>query len=163
MIRTADRKDTDTLMAMIRRVVDAMQDNGIDQWDRFYPNERIIQEDIKAGSLFVDYEEETICGMIVLNDDQSREYDTVDWHFHADHVLVIHRLCVDPLHQGQGIATRLMAYAETFGRKQNYQVIRLDTFSKNPYALRLYDRLGYRRSGIVWFPKGKFYCFEKKL
>jgi Acetyltransferases len=163
LIRVANLNDKSVLMTLIHRVVADMQGKGIDQWDLFYPNAEVIQEDLESGTLYVDADKETIRGMIVLNEDQSREYATVDWNFRSNKALVIHRLCVDPRFQGNGIAGRLMGYAETFGCKQDYQVIRLDTFSRNPYALRLYDRLGYRRSGIVWFPKGKFYCFEKKL
>lgn len=43
------------------------------------------------------------------------------------------------------------------------RVIRLDAFTGNPRALKLYDGLGYRRSGYVTFRKGLFVCFEKRL
>jgi RimJ/RimL family protein N-acetyltransferase len=41
--------------------------------------------------------------------------------------------------------------------------MRLDAFSENPRALRVYDRDGYRRAGQVRLRKGTFICFEKAL
>jgi len=41
--------------------------------------------------------------------------------------------------------------------------VRLDTFSENPAALRLYEKLGYKNTGRVNFRKGLFYLFEKSL
>lgn len=36
-------------------------------------------------------------------------------------------------------------------------------FIENPYALRLYDKCGYRNAGTVLWRKGEFYLMEKRL
>ncbi|MBD5427537.1 MAG: hypothetical protein HDR38_08340 [Treponema sp.] len=39
--------------------------------------------------------------------------------------------------------------------------IRLDAFSENPYALRLYEHMGYVKVGTADWRKGMFYLMEK--
>lgn len=41
--------------------------------------------------------------------------------------------------------------------------IRLDVFSKNPYALRLYKKCGYIKVGLANWRKGEFYLLENFL
>jgi ribosomal protein S18 acetylase RimI-like enzyme len=70
---------------------------------------------------------------------------------------------VDPDFQGQGIARRMMRFAEGAARNLGCGVMRLDAFALNPQALRLYRSLEYRDAGEVRFRKGAFRCFEKRL
>lgn len=41
--------------------------------------------------------------------------------------------------------------------------VRLDIFSQNPHALRLYTKLGYAPVGTVRWRMGDFILMEKKL
>lgn len=163
MIRKAGMDDKPSILNMIQRVIADMESKGIDQWDGVYPDEDVIKTDLAAGTLYVYEDKSVLKGMIVLNNDQSEEYKNVNWSFHAGKQLVIHRLCVDPRFQGQGIARQLMSDAEEYGRKLYYHSVRLDAFTENTRACRFYERLGYRKAGVVRFRKGEFYCFEKDL
>ena len=56
-----------------------------------------------------------------------------------------------------------MQQAELIFKEQGFKSVRLDAFAQNPYVLRLYDSLGYRRVGEANFKEGLFYLFEKSL
>jgi ribosomal protein S18 acetylase RimI-like enzyme len=56
-----------------------------------------------------------------------------------------------------------MAFIEETLRARGVKAVRLDAFSLNPFALRLYERLGYEKTGEVTFRKGLFYLYEKDL
>jgi ribosomal protein S18 acetylase RimI-like enzyme len=155
--------DTDSIMALIRLAVAEMQRQGIFQWDEHYPNREIIAEDIAADSLYKIHTGGDIAGIIVLNENQSPEYATLSWRDSNGKPLCVHRVCIHPAFQREGLARRLMLFAESYAKKNNYSSIRLDTFSKNPFAQRLYDSLEYKRTGIVSFRKGDFYCYEKLI
>jgi ribosomal protein S18 acetylase RimI-like enzyme len=43
------------------------------------------------------------------------------------------------------------------------KAIRLDVFTENPYALKLYHDCGYSRVGTVEWRKGKSFLMEKYL
>jgi len=156
--------DLPAVMTLVDRCIGEMRRRGIDQWDDVYPTLDHFASDVSAGSLFVaSVDGEEIAGVFTLDEHQDTEYREVPWAFDEQPVAVVHRLMVDPAQQGNGIARRLMRFAEGTATNLGYQVMRLDAFTLNPYALRLYRALGYRDAGEVTFRKGKLRCFEKRL
>ena len=109
------------------------------------------------------FEGAVIACVIVLNTNQDTEYLQGHWRYQNERVAVIHRLCVSPDFQNKGIGKMSVRYAERMLMEQGYTAIRLDAFSQNAYALRLYESLGYERAGCTFFRKGKFYLYEKRL
>lgn len=57
-------------------------------------------------------------------------------------------LVVAQAHEGQGVATALLAKAEEWTRAQDYDWMTLGVFEQNLRAERLYRKLGYRRDVI---------------
>jgi GNAT superfamily N-acetyltransferase len=155
--------DIDSLLALVGACVCHMRSQNIDQWDEAYPSHAIIKADVVAGSAFVARRGEDVVGVIVLDQHQEREYAAVPWLFVEEPVVVVHRLMVRPDVEGQGLARALMAFAERRACAAGYSSLRLDAFTGNPRAIRLYERLGYRFAGEVCFRKGIFRCFEKHL
>ena len=137
-----------------------MDAQGIHQWDEIYPSRTTLQTDIEKQYLAVMEVDGQIAGMIVINSEESPEYQTIHWQ-HLGKVLVIHRLTIDPSFQRRGLASRLMEFAEQTAEMQGCDTIRLDVFQQNPGAIALYERLGYTKAGVVQFRKGLFFCMEK--
>ena len=159
--------EIDAIIALTKRCGKHMRENGIDQWDENYPDYASIENDLKTDTLFAYREGETILGIVVLNETQDEEYGEIDW-LTADHArhLVVHRLAVDPVHQGKGIARKIMDFAEDFARKQDYDSVRLDTFSQNPRNQRFYLNRGYTDLGAVYLKYKKehpYFCYELLL
>lgn len=75
----------------------------------------------------------------------------------------IKRLWVDASTRGQGLARRLMEVAEEAARDLEIRVLRLDTNSALPEAVRFYQRAGWRE--IERFNEDPYpdYFFEKVL
>ena len=163
MIKHAEKKDMDSIMALCQAVIQDMLVRGIDQWDALYPTREVFAEDIEAGTLYALRHEAKILGLIVLNQQQEPEYKTVNWRIKAEPVGIIHRLMVHPCTQGQGIASTLLDFAENLALQNGIAAMRLDVFKQNPAAVRLYEKRGYQRAGSVQFRKGEFFCMEKLL
>lgn len=176
----ASENQINAILSLCKNCSVHMLNQGIDQWDEVYPNKAAFLEDIKNHSLFLavsnspdiqgssseDSSEnifEHILGCIVLNEHQDPEYAEVEWQYTPQKVAVIHRLMVDPQYQGQGIAQHLMSFVERRAKERGYGAIRLDTFVENEPAIRFYKKRGYNVVGNVYFRKGKFLCFEKRL
>jgi GNAT superfamily N-acetyltransferase len=147
---------------LISACTQAMRANGIYQWDEIYPNEEIIAEDVKSHSLYVLVDGEVCIAAITLNQKQDPAYEKVQW-LGGEPVLVAHRLCVSPANQGKGSGSGLMDFAEEHAKQNAYASIRLDAYTGNLAAVRLYERRGYRNAGQVYFPRRTlpFFCFEK--
>jgi ribosomal protein S18 acetylase RimI-like enzyme len=162
-IRIGADRDVGPAMHLVRLCIAHMRQNGIEQWDDVYPDETTLRADARAGTMYVIQDSSGICGMFVLNDFQDREYADVPWTITGVPIAVVHRLMVHPAHQRRGIARQLMKAAEARASERGYGAIRLDAFTQNPGALRLYADLGYRDAGGITLRKGLFRCFEKRL
>jgi ribosomal protein S18 acetylase RimI-like enzyme len=90
-------------------------------------------------------------------------YEPAAWRYDEPRFAVLHRLCVHPEFQGRGVAGEAMDYIESSVVSRGVHAVRLDAFSQNPAALRLYERRGYVKAGEIVYRKGLFYLYEKKL
>src|SRR5262245_20431947 len=140
----AHQGDIPGVVRLISATTQAMREHGIYQWDESYPNEKVITKDIDSRSLYV-LEQSGLCiAAVSLNQEQDEAYQQVHW-LGGEPVLVVHRLCVDPAYQRNGIGSRLMDFAEEHAKQNAYGSIRLDAYTGNPRAVRLYERRGYRK------------------
>jgi ribosomal protein S18 acetylase RimI-like enzyme len=157
--------DIDRIMDLVKDCIDDMETRGIHQWGEYYPTREIIQDDIENRSMYTAKENDEVLGIIAINEEQPPEWEKVNWSTQEGRILTVHRLAVKPTRQKQGIARRLLDYAEDYAADNGYTSIRLDAYSGNPIALRLYENHQYKRVGQVYFPMRDlpFYVYEKIL
>ena len=155
--------EIDSVIVIIKDAIEKMHRNGITQWGEYYPTKEIFQADIAAGSLYAARIDGNIAGIIGLDENQFSEWKRQGWVDIKGKPLAVHRVCVAIAYQGQGIAKKLMRFAEDYAGKNGYTSIRLDAFAGNKISLGLYDSLGYRRTGTFNFHQAGCYCFEKIL
>lgn len=159
----ASISDTAEIISLFQRAVEHLNHNGIPQWDAIYPHANHVMEDLANQELYAAHLQGNIAGVITLNQQFDPAYDTANWQYTGDLFAVVHRLCVAPDAQGKGVGTQMMRMAEVMLRKRGMKSIRLDAFSKNPYALRMYEKLGYSITGEAIWRKGLFYLMEKDI
>ena len=164
-IKLAAPEQIDTVLALVHDIVSYMQTSGLDQWNSVYPDKDTLQKDLNNATLYLLMDENKVTGMVVLNEDQDPEYQTVNWQLPAERVMVIHRLCIHPRFRRRGLSKFLMDFAEFHAHRNGYNVIRLDAYSANPAALSLYEHRGYSKAGAVNFPgrAHPFWCYEKQI
>lgn len=167
MISLGQPHEIDSIVALTRECGQHMRDNGIDQWDADYPNRTVIAQDIATETLFAYREGHDILGIVVLNETQDAEYAQIPWSTsETDRNIVVHRLAVRPDQQRMGIGRKLMDFAEQWARDNQYDAIRLDTFSQNPRNQRFYLNRGYTDLGAVFLPYKRdfpYFCYELLL
>lgn len=161
--RKAQFSDLDEVFDMFTAAIAEMERNGIHQWDELYPDRQILAEDIEKNELIIGLFDGKIACAYVVNSECDEEYENGAWKYPDSSFGVIHRLCVSPEFQNRGLGAKTVIHIETQLRKENIETVRLDAFTLNPYALKLYDRLGYATVGTVDWRKGRFWLMEKKL
>lgn len=161
--RKAALFDLPEIFRLFAAAIRRMDEQGIPQWDEVYPSKAVLRRDALRRQLFVGFLDGRIACAFALSRQCDREYDAGAWRYPNAPYMVIHRLCVHPAFQNRGVAARAMAYIERRLYARGVRAVRLDAFSRNPYALRLYERLGYEKTGEVRFRKGIFCLYEKAL
>jgi len=162
MIRLAETQDLTAIMEILQVVVQKMHNNNNFQWDAKYPREQDFIEDINQGELFVSVQEGEVAGFICINKVEPEEYKGLAWSL-SQEALVIHRMAVSPAYQKLGIGAQLVGFADELAKQKQMKYLKIDTYSGNPKAQRLFEKLGYTFVGEMHF-NGKekaFYCYEK--
>lgn len=166
MIRKASIPDIKPIIEITKACAKTMADNGIFQWNDYYPNPSAFENDIKRQELYVLEIDFKVQGCIVISTFMDAEYQPINWLTLNGNSLYIHRLAILPELQGMGYAQQLMCFAEQFAIDNNYNSIRLDTFSMNKRNQKFYELRGYKRLGDIYFPKQSefpFHCYELVL
>lgn len=161
--RKAAEADLDDVFAVVRAAIEEMDRNGIPQWDELYPDREILAEDISKHQLFVAVADGATAGIFVVNEECDEEYKDGKWQYPEASFRVIHRLCVNPEFQNKGIGSLSVRHIERELVREGVESIRLDAFTLNPYALKMYDKLGYVKVGTANLRKGQFWLMEKHL
>ena len=165
MIRKAQSADFAAACELYKVVCDDMQSRGVDQW-RWgeYPNEAFVQQDIDKGQLYVLDGENGLEAVLCVNCEQDEEYNEKNWLFGVKPGS-FHRLAIHPGCQGRGLGKAILADVEEVLRGLGCDCLRIDTYSPNHNARKLYLRYGMRQVGEVRFFHRDlpFICFEKPI
>ena len=162
-IRKAKTEDIEAVLSITKACAIDLISKGIYQWSEHYPNKKDFKNDIENCWLYVVENDNEIIGCISISTHMDQEYQSVKWLSKSNKNIYIHRLAVDPKNQSKGYALQLMDFAENYGKQNNYESIRLDTFSKNLRNQRFYEQRGYIRLENVYFlnqSQDPFYCYE---
>ncbi|WP_421813244.1 GNAT family N-acetyltransferase [Flagellimonas sp.] len=166
MIRQAKISEIPDILTITQACAQKMQENGILQWNEHYPSKEAFIQDIKRNELFVIEKNSTVQGTIVISTLMDEEYIPIKWLTPNGNSTYIHRLSVHPELQGQGLAQKMMDFAEAFSRENGFVSVRLDTFSQNKRNQRFYEQRRYQKLGDIFFPKQSdhpFHCYELVL
>lgn len=165
-IQQAKIDDLPGIMEVFIACTSAMRKQGIDQWDYQYPEPATVLRDIQSGEVFIIKNTNRVLATITLTERQDRQYADIGWHYRNGKGIIMKRLAVHPLAQGEGLAKVLCRWAESTVADMGYDHIRLDAFSANPVSNHLYNDLGYEQAnGLCYFHGNAvpFLCFEKKV
>ncbi len=166
MIRKANLKDLERIVEITKACAKHMISQNIFQWNEHYPNKEIFQEDVKNETLFVIEVGSKVVGCICISTLIDDVYKKVKWLTLTNKNIYLHRLAVHPDFQGQGLALKLMGFAEQLTLKKGYKSIRLDTFSGNDKNNKFYKLQGYTKLEKIFYRKQSdipFHCYEKIL
>jgi ribosomal protein S18 acetylase RimI-like enzyme len=145
LIRRATQADAPAILALVPRLVSSFtpppwrEPMAMTVTDRDVIGEAIAST-AEDPSIFVAEIDGAVAGFIHVR--SLEDYYRRRKHGHvAD-------LVVAQTHEGQGIATALLAKAEEWARAQGYDWMTLNVFEQNVRAERLYQKLGYGRDII---------------
>ena len=161
--RLGTQQDLDAICSLIKDAITEMENHNIYQWDEIYPARSDFETDIESNNLFVVYDEDILVAFYVISGECDEQYSNGQWKYDDESAYILHRFCVSPKMQNKGIGKAVLRQIEKQVKDMGYRSIRLDTFTQNPFAQRLYRHSGYEPRGFADWRKGRFDLMEKKL
>lgn len=130
-LRKAKEADLPRIMEIKESVVPLMIASGNTQWSEEYPDAERFKEDLRTRTLYVYEEGDMIKGFAVVDDEHPYPYDDIPWELTRADSRALHRMAVDPEHQGNGIAARMMTQIEDMLIEKGVRGIHTDTSLEN--------------------------------
>jgi len=163
--RLVTAEELPEVFALYQRVIADMQARGLWQWAwGRYPREDILREDVARKQLYRVEEDGALAAVFAVCVGQDAEYDGIPWHF-GIRPACLHRVAVDPCCVGKGMGRAIVALAEEHGRALDCDCLRVDTYTSNARALKLFATATVREAGTFRLPRfdEPFHCFETPL
>lgn len=162
----ATENDLQDLYSLYRRTADHMKQNGLNQWNwGLYPTEEMIRNDVEHGEMYIVRMDGVLAAAISLTETMDPEYTEVSW-TGGIRPGFFHRLAIDPPQQGAGIGGDVLDDAIQILRRAGCDCVRCDTNRENKRAMRLYEKMGFRKCGTVHWddtPEENYFAFDKPL
>ena len=165
LLTKATQADFAPVCALYQAVCGQMASAASPQWVwGEYPNEDILQKSLDAGTLYVAREDGALLCAVTVDTCFDPEYAQVNWLF-GTKPGAFHRLALAPEAQGKGLGKKVLADVCDILRSQSCDTLRIDTYSPNENARKLYASIGMRKAGEVRFFHRPlpFCCYELPL
>ena len=162
--RKATTSEIPVIWEILQQAIARRKQDGSEQWQDGYPNLQSVQNDVEKGQGFVLTDGETIAGYsaVLINDEPEYAKIIGQWLTNDDFV-VVHRVALSENYLGKGLAKKIMECIEEFAISNNIYSIKADTNFDNAAMLKIFENLGYKYCGKVYFRGGERRAFEKVL
>ena len=161
----ATEQELDELLAFYRHVADSMEEKGLRHWHwGRYPYGDMIREDVQKGDMYYMRGDGVIAAAVVLTAGQEEEFGALRWTYGV-RPGSFRRLAVHPSMQGAGLGGIVVDDVLQILRRRGCDCARVDTSEENRNAVRLYEKLGFRRCGRLRWPDSDWDTidFDKQL
>lgn len=114
-----------------------------------YPGRESTQKAILKGEQYACFDNDTVVGAFIFNDDPQGAYEVGDWSVSlaGGEYMVIHTLAVHPSFYGKGIAKEMVNFCLDEAKKRGKKAVRLDVVPDNIPAKTLYEKCGFSLVG----------------
>lgn len=162
--RKANISDIQNIWTILKGAIAQRKADGSNQWQDGYPNEDSIKSDIEKSAGFVLTEKNQVIGYcaILINDEPEYENIQGEWLSNNDFV-VYHRVAIAKEYLGKGLAKKMLSYIEEFALQNNIFSVKADTNFDNGPMLALFEKMGYKYCGEVYFRGSPRRAYEKVL
>lgn len=158
----ADEKDT--AMAIINTAKAHLKAQGVDQWQKGYPDEACIEGDIAAKKAYFIVEEEAVLGYVCVDFDGEPAYNELKgtWNTPEEYV-VLHRMAFTDNARGKGISSVVFRLVEALSIERGVHACRVDTDGGNAKMKHILKKNGFLYCGTIWFDNSEKIAFDKSF
>jgi len=161
IFRKAVSTDENDILSIYKAVKEKGKIDGTSDWDEDYPNQYILEEDLKKEQAYVLISNDKVIAAITMIEEDEPSIQSLSWVKAKACFLV--RLCVSPEYQGKGIGEKMMRYISEYAKERKFEATHHLAAKVNEAANRLYIRMGYRNLGLIHVYETDFNAYEMIL
>jgi GNAT superfamily N-acetyltransferase len=160
--RKAILKDKNIIWDIIQQAIIRRKNDGSNQWQDGYPNEKIIELDIKNDVGYVLTDDKNIIGYCAVIYNYEPEYEKIigKWITNND-FFVVHRIAIEEKYLGKSLSQEILKKIEKLAVEKNILSIKVDTNFDNYAMIKIFDKLGFKYCGEVYFRGNPRRAYEK--
>ena len=160
-LRKANENETENAMNLINKAKKFLKKQGIDQWQKGYPDRECIQNDIKNRKGYF-LEENNLIGYLCIDFDGEPAYADLsgEWKSNGGYA-VVHRMAIDDAYRGKGAASAAFDLIQSLCIENGVHSIRVDTDEDNKIMQHIIHKNGFIFCGTINFDNSKKIAFEK--
>lgn len=149
--RKAEKNDLDQVMKVIRDAQATLKEDGVDQWQDGFPDEKVILEDMSVRSAFVILVDGSVSGFFVLAFDIEPDYvNPVRGAFkNNEPYAAIHRTAISKDCKGKGLSQFMFQSAFDEIKKAGIDYARIDTHHDNKRMRHIMAREGFEETAVI--------------
>lgn len=152
-LRQARSEDLPKVLDIISGAKKTLRDRGVDQWQSGYPDEAILKQDLKDGINYVLLLDGEVVGTAALQQGIEENYENIvngSWDKDSKkEYSVIHRIAVEPGHQGKHLSAALIRQLLTISYQLGYSDVRIDTHPENLVMQHVITTNGFVEKGEI--------------
>jgi len=164
--RLSNTSDIKSIMDIIKQAQSYFKQSGINQWQNNYPNDSVIENDIRLNESYVIEMDEKIVGTYVLSFRNEDTYDLIyegSW-LSNDKYAVIHRIAFDQGIKGKGLSKEVLDIIYSQCTSNQIFSIKIDTHEDNKVMKKMLVSNGFVHCGTIFLRDGnKRLAYEKSL
>ncbi|MCK9233910.1 MAG: GNAT family N-acetyltransferase [Acholeplasmataceae bacterium] len=160
MIRLANLNDLKAIISIYQEAKVRMKAAQIKQWEGDYPNQKLLEEDILGGHLFVFVSAHLVVGVMAVFKEEITYQNIIGSWLNDKPYRVIHRIAVKEGYTNQGIALKML----DFVLNHYQQDLKIDTHPDNIPMQKLLKKAQFVYCGKTYIgPKSNDlrWCYQK--
>ncbi len=149
MIRLMTAKDMPEVLSILKEAIAFLKEKEVPQWQNGYPNEEVLQEDLKSNVGYVFLVDGKICGYSTIIPGQDPSYQKIKGKWLTEEkYATLHRVMMKTNHQKGSSHLFFLELAKEV-KKKGIGSIRVDTHEKNQAMKKRLTKEGFLYCGEI--------------
>lgn len=152
IFRLATVNDLDSATLILEEAKAFLKEQGVDQWQKGYPNRERLQMDVEAVIGYVLCQDGIVRGTMAIICGHEPDYDIIHegkWAAEPPYC-AIHRIAVSSCMRGGGQSSMMLQQAIALCRENGANSIRVDTHRHNLPMQKFLEKNGFIRRGVIY-------------
>lgn len=152
------------IMGLINDAKAYLKSRGVDQWQKGYPDQECIKNDIQRGTGYLCIDNDKVVGYVCIDFNGEPAYENLcgKW-LSTQPYVVVHRLALGRSSRGKGLSSQVLFLVEKLAKQKGIHSFKVDTDNDNAIMKHLLNKNGFQYCGTICFDNSEKIAYEKLI